>query len=142
MAADCLAEPLRHFEADSAAPWQRAPPIQYVQVAVRAAWLESCPRLRAPRGGDPAPSLYCCARTKISLCPERKTLVYVPGTNISPLVELQFTRNAAIDMTADCLAAPRRNFEADSAAPWQRAQRAPPLDHVEVAAVRTALIES
>ena len=48
--------------------------------------------------------------------------------------ELQFTRN-----TADCIAAPRRNFEADSAAPWQRA---PPLDHVQVAAVRAAWHES
>ena len=86
--------------------------------------------------------LQACTVVRVSLCPERKMLVYVPGTNISPLVELQFTRNAAIDMTADCLAAPRRNFEADSAAPWQRAQRAPPLDHVEVAAVRAAWHES
>ena len=59
--------------------------------------------------------------------------------NISPFVDLQFTRNPAIDVAADCLAAPRRNFEADSAAPWQRA---PPLDHVQVAAVRTAWHES
>ena len=64
---------------------------------------------------------------------------YVPGTNISPFIELEFTRNAAIDMAADCLAAPRRNFEADSAAPWQRAL---PLDHVQVAAVRAAWHES
>ena len=49
--------------------------------------------------------------------------------------ELQFTRNPAIDVAADCLAAPRRNVEADSAALWQRA---PPLDHVQVAAVRVA----
>ena len=47
--------------------------------------------------------------------------------------ELQFKRNPVIDVAADFLAAPRRNFEADSAAPWQRA---PPLDHVQVAAVR------
>ena len=53
--------------------------------------------------------------------------------------ELQFTRNPAIDVAADCLAAPRRNFEADSAAPWQRA---PTLDHVQVAAVRAALHDS
>ena len=33
----------------------------------------------------------------------------------------------------------RLNFEADSAAPWQRA---PPLDHVQVAAVRAAWHES
>ena len=46
--------------------------------------------------------------------------------------ELKFARNPAINVAADCLAAPRRNFEADSAAPWQRAQ---PLDHVQVAAV-------
>ena len=32
-----------------------------------------------------------------------------------------------------------RNFEVDSAAPWQRA---PPLDHVQVAAVRAAWHES
>ena len=37
--------------------------------------------------------------------------------------------------TADSIAAPRRNFEADSAAPLQRA---PPLDHVQIAAVRAA----
>ena len=53
--------------------------------------------------------------------------------------ELQFTRNPAIDVAADCLAAPRRNFEADSVAPWQRA---PPLDHVQVAAVRVVWHES
>ena len=53
--------------------------------------------------------------------------------------ELLFTRNPAIDLVADCLAAPRRNIEADSAAPWQRA---PPLDHVQVAAVRAAWHES
>ena len=47
--------------------------------------------------------------------------------------ELKFNRNPAIDVAGDCLAAPRQNFEADSAAPWQRA---PPLDHVQVAAVR------
>ena len=49
---------------------------------------------------------------------KKKILVYVPGTYISPFVELHFTRNPAIDVAADCLAAPRRNFEADSAAPW------------------------
>ena len=47
--------------------------------------------------------------------------------------ELKFNRNPAIDVAGDCLAAPRRNFEADSAAPWQRA---PPLEHVQVDAVR------
>ena len=52
--------------------------------------------------------------------------------------ELQFTRNPAIDVDANCIAAPRRNFEADRAAPWQRA---PPLDHVGVA-VRAAWHES
>ena len=52
---------------------------------------------------------------------------------------LQFTRNPAIDMAADYLVGPRRNIEADSAAPWQRA---PPLDHVHVAAVRAAWHES
>ena len=70
---------------------------------------------------------------------KNKILVYVPGTYISPIVELQFTRNLAIDVAADCLAAPRRNFEADSADPWQRV---PPLDHVQVAAVRAAWHES
>ena len=54
-------------------------------------------------------------------------------------VKLQFTRNPAIDVAADCLAAPRRNFQADSAAHWQRA---PPLDHVQDAAVRAAWHES
>ena len=44
-----------------------------------------------------------------------------------------------MDVVADCLAAPRRNFEADSAASWQRAS---PLDQVEVAAVRAAWDES
>ena len=55
----------------------------------------------------------------------------------STAAELKFNRNPAIDVAADCLAAPRRNFEADSAAPWQRA---PPLDHVQVAAVREAYV--
>ena len=51
-------------------------------------------------------------------------------------VQQQYTtKNPVIVMAADCLAAPRRNCEADSAAPWQRA---PPLDHVQVAAVRAA----
>ena len=40
---------------------------------------------------------------------------------------------------ADCLPAIRRNREADGAAPWQRA---PPLAHVKVAAVRAGLLES
>ena len=83
--------------------------------------------------------LQACTVVRVSLCPERKILVYVPGTNISSLVELQFTRNAATDVAADCLAAPRRNLEADNAAPWQRT---PLLDHVEVAAVPAAWHES
>ena len=58
---------------------------------------------------------------------------------VSTAAELKFNRNLAIDVAADCLAAPRRNFEADSAAPWQRA---PALDHVQVAAVRAAWHES
>ena len=50
MAADCLAAPRRNFEADGAAPWQHAPPLDYVQVAaVRAAWHESWPPPRRPR---------------------------------------------------------------------------------------------
>ena len=54
MAADCLAAPRRNFEADGAAPWQRAPTSNHVQLAaVRAAWHESWPPLREPRGGDP-----------------------------------------------------------------------------------------
>ena len=53
--------------------------------------------------------------------------------------KLKFDRNPAIDVAVDCLAARRRNFEADSDAPWQRA---PPLDHVQVAAVRAAWHES
>ena len=52
---------------------------------------------------------------------------------------MQFTRNPAIDMAADCVDAPRRNFEADSSAPWPRA---PPLDHVKVVAVRAVGHES
>ena len=39
---------------------------------------------------------------------------------VSTAAELEFHRNPAIDVAADCLAAPRRNSEADSAAPWQR----------------------
>ena len=51
-AADGLAAPRRNCEVDGAAPWQRAPPLVHVLVAaVHAAWLESSPRLRAPRGG-------------------------------------------------------------------------------------------
>ena len=57
----------------------------------------------------------------------------------STTAALKLTRNSAIDVAADCFAAPRRKFEADSVAPWQRA---PPLDHVEVAAVRAAWHES
>ena len=55
------------------------------------------------------------------------------------LILLQFTRNPAIDMAADGVDAPRRNFEANSSAPWPRA---PPLDHVKVVAVRAAGHES
>ena len=40
-AANCLAAPRRNLEADSAAPWQRAPPLDHVEVAVRAVWHES-----------------------------------------------------------------------------------------------------
>ena len=50
-----------------------------------------------------------------------------------------FTRIPAIDMAADCVDAPRRNFEADSSAPWPRA---PPLDRVKVVTVRAAGHES
>ena len=57
----------------------------------------------------------------------------------STAAELKFTRNPAIDVAADCLAAPRRNFEADGVAPWQRI---PSLDDVQVAAVRAAWLES
>ena len=59
----------------------------------------------------------------------------MPSLDSSTAAELKFNRNPAIDVAADCLAAPRRNFEADNAAPWQRP---PPLDHVQVAAVRAA----
>ena len=52
---------------------------------------------------------------------------------------LQFTRNPAIDMAAVRVDAPCRTFEADSAAPWQRA---PPLARVQVVAVRAAWHES
>ena len=58
---------------------------------------------------------------------------------VSTAGELKFNRNSAIDVAADCLAAPRRNFEVDSAAPWQRA---PLVDYVQVAAVRAAWHES
>ena len=50
-----------------------------------------------------------------------------------------FKRNTAINVAVDCLASPRQNVEAESAAPWQRA---PPLDHVQVAAVRAAWHDS
>ena len=59
------------------------------------------------------------------------TMVFCSST----AAELQFTINPAIDVAAVCFAAPRRNVEADSAAPWQRA---PPLDDVQVPAVRAA----
>ena len=58
---------------------------------------------------------------------------------VATAAELKFNRNPAIDVAADCLATPRRHFEADSAAPWQRA---PPLDHVQVTAARAAWHES
>ena len=41
MAADRVDAPCRNFEADSAAPYQRAPPLARVHVAVRAAGHES-----------------------------------------------------------------------------------------------------
>ena len=70
-AADCLAATRQNCEADGAGLWQRAPPLAHVQAAaVRAAWLESWLRLRAPHGGDPAPSWYRCTSTYVSLCPE------------------------------------------------------------------------
>ena len=66
---------------------------------------------------------------------KRSTPTYVGYT----AAELQFTINPAIDVAADCPAAPRRSFEDDSAAPWQHA---PPLDHVPAAGVRAAWHES
>ena len=63
----------------------------------------------------------------------------MPSLDSSTAAELKFNRNPAIDVAADGLASPRRNVEADSAAPWQRA---PPLDHVQLAAVRAAWHES
>ena len=52
--ADSIAAPRRNFEADSAAPSQRAPPLDHVQVAaVRAAWHQWWPSLRAPGGETP-----------------------------------------------------------------------------------------
>ena len=74
----------------------------------------------------------------ISKFPDR----LVGGTDsafVSTAAELKFNINPAFDVAADCLAAPRRNFEVDSVAPWQRA---PPLDHGQVAAVRAAWHES
>ena len=59
----------------------------------------------------------------------------MPWLHSSTAGELKLNRNPAIDVAADCLAAPRRDFKADSAAPWQRA---PPLHHVQLAAVRAA----
>ena len=42
MAADCVDAPRRNVKADSAAPWQCAPPLDRVKVvSVRAAWQES-----------------------------------------------------------------------------------------------------
>ena len=61
-------------------------------------------------------------------------LILEPSLN-----SLQFTRNPAIDMAANCVDAPRRNFEADSSAPWQCALA---LDRVKVVAVRAVLHES
>ena len=63
----------------------------------------------------------------------------MPRLDSSTAAELKFNRNPAIDVAADGLAAPRRSFEADSAAPWQRA---PPLDQVQHAAVPAAWHES
>ena len=68
--------------------------------------------------------------------PEREQTIFYPnhlyiirtGSDsafVSTAAEMKFNINPAIDVAEDCLAAPRRNFEADSAAPWQHA---PPLD--------------
>ena len=50
-----------------------------------------------------------------------------------------FELAAVHDMAADYVDAPRRNFKADSAAPWQRA---PPLHRVKVVPVRAAWLET
>ena len=63
-------------------------------------------------------------------------VILIPKPSLN---SMQCTRNPAIDMAADCVDAPRRNFEADSSAPWPRA---PLLDHVKVVAVRAAGHES
>ena len=70
----------RSFEVDSAAPWQRAPPLDHVQVAaVRAAWYESCPLLRAPRGGD---ATHDCTAVQVPKYHSvRKVKVFIPGSN-------------------------------------------------------------
>ena len=80
--------------------------------------------------------LHACTAVRV---PKYHSVRDVKYWYISPFVEMQFTRNPAIDVAADCLAAPRRNFEADSPAPWQRPL---PLDHVQVAAVRVVWHES
>ena len=63
----------------------------------------------------------------------------MPSLGSSTAAELKFNRNPAIEVAADCFAAPRRNVEADSAAPWKRA---PPPDHEQVVAARAAWHES
>ena len=82
MAAVSLAVLCRNYEADGAAPWQRAPLLDHVKVtAVRAAWLESWPWLRAPHGGDPAPSvrLYAYLHIIVRKCKESFTVMYYPN---------------------------------------------------------------
>ena len=73
--------------------------------------------------------------TDVGIKSQALTLLFFSCT----AADLRFTKNPAIDVGADCLAAPRRNVEADSAAQWQRAE---PLDHLQVAAVRAAWHES
>ena len=96
----------------------------------------------------PAVKRLFCLKARNGLITNTQTIFKFPDklvgrrapTTVTPTyvgytaAELQFTRN-----TEDYPAAPRRNFEADSAAPWQRALL---LDHVQVAAVRAAWHES
>ena len=98
--ADSIAAPRRNFEVDSAAPWQRAPPLNHVQVAaVRAAWHQWWPSLRAPGGETPLRAmlltwcLYCCTGCWYDLDRQRYT-VFWPHTICRPNTKTKINRTS------------------------------------------------
>ena len=98
---DCIAAPHRNFEADSAAPWQRAPPLDHVQVAaVRAAWYQWWSSLRAPGGETPLRAMllttwclyYSCVFSKTMYLDRQRYTVFWPYTICRPNTKTKRSR--------------------------------------------------